>query len=144
MKIKLGTFLTTLLFSLTAFSQSDINKVSISADSCKIYLPCDISRQVVVDLLEGDLAKRELELTQEKLYNIQQVVLSQDEIITSYRTKIQLFGDQVKMQSQKEDLYKDIVLGLEKDKRIQKTRIKILGISIGAASITTIVGFLLR
>ena len=97
-----------------------------------------------MDLLEGDLAKRELELTQDKLFNTQQIVLSQDEIITSYRTKVRLVEDQIRMQNQKEDLYKDVVLGLEKDKRHQKTTIKILGISIGAISITAIVGFLLH
>jgi hypothetical protein len=107
-------------------------------------LPCDISRRVVVDLLEGDLAKKELELFQEKLRLTDQIVSSQNDIITSHRIKVQAYNEQIRMYEQKEALYNNIVLGLEKDKKALKRTVKFLGISVGVVTITTIVGFLLR
>jgi len=107
-------------------------------------LPCDISRRVVVDLLEGDLAKKELELFQEKLRLTDQIVSSQNDIITSHRIKVQAYNEQIRMYEQKEALYNSIVLGLEKDKKTLKRTVKFLGISVGVVTITTIVGFLLR
>lgn len=138
MKKGLGMLIITLLLNSIVFSQT------VTPDSCETRLPCEISRRVVVDLLEGDLAKRELELTQEKLYNTEQIINSQNDIITSFRVKTRAYEDQIKMYDQKEALYQNIVTALEKDKRNLQRGIKILGTTLGVVTVATIVGFLIH
>ena len=138
MKKGLGMLMITLLLNSIAFSQT------VTPDSCETRLPCETARRVVIDLLEGDLAKRELELTQEKLRLTDQIINSQNEIIASHRIKVQAYDEQIEMHVQKEVLYKSIVNGLEKDKRALKKTVKFLGVSIGVVAITTVVGFLVN
>ncbi len=83
-------------------------------------------------------------MTQEKLRLTEQVVSSQNDIITSHRVKVQAYNEQMQLYVQKEVLYGGIVAGLEKDKRALKRTVKFLGVSIGVVTVATIVGFLVK
>lgn len=129
----------TLLLSLTASSQTVTNK---TIDTCKVVLSCETARKIAVDLVQGDSAKAELGLTQELLKQTEQKVVAQDTIIKSYVVKTQVYEQQINLYTEKEEKYKQVVFGLQEDKRKLKTGIKILGVTVGILTITTVIGFL--
>jgi len=105
-------------------------------------LPCETARKVAVDLLQGDSTKAELAITQDLLKQTEAKVAAQDTIIKSYVIKTDVYQQQINLYDQKEVKYKEVVYGLQEDKRKLKTGIKILGVTVGILTITTVIGFL--
>jgi hypothetical protein len=122
-----------LLLSLTAFSQEDIKN-----NSC-IKIPYTVAQKIAVDLVRGDSTMAELKLTKDLLITTKDIVLKQQNIISAHEQKQVLFLEQIKIYSEKETKYKEIVLGLETDKKKLQTTVKFLGITVGVTSLTTLV-----
>ncbi len=122
-----------LLLSLTAFSQADIRDINC------IRLPYPIAQRVAMDLVKGDSAIAELGLTKELLYTTKTIVSRQEVIIAAHEQKQIMFMEQIRLYGEKETKYKEIVLGLETDKKKLQNTVKFLGITVGVTSLTTLV-----
>lgn len=103
---KLGTLISILLLSLTAFSQVDTSKICLSYPIAKL---------IAIDLVKGDSAKAELLKTQELLNQFQIKIDEQDTIIDIHVKKEINYKKQIELNSKKETEYKDIIVDLEKD-----------------------------
>lgn len=128
-----------LLLSLTAFSQTDTNK-----DTCRITIPCSTANKIAADLLSGDLAKAELQQTQEILKITNNKVEEFSAITQSYETKVSAFKKEIMLYDEKETTYKSIITGLEDDNKKIRRRIKILGVTIGVTGVAAAIGFLIH
>lgn len=122
-----------LLLSLTAFSQADTRNINC------IRLPYPIAQRVAMDLVKGDSAIAELGLTKELLYTTKTIVSRQEVIIAAHEQKQIMFMEQIRLYGEKETKYKEIVLGLETDKKKLQNTVKFLGITVGVTSLTTLV-----
>lgn len=92
-----------------------------------------------MDLVKGDSAIAELGLTKELLYTTKSIVSRQEVIIAAHEQKQIMFMEQIRLYGEKETKYKEIVLGLETDKKKLQNTVKFLGITVGVTSLTTLV-----
>jgi hypothetical protein len=97
---KLKTLLVLLLLSSTSFSQKDTNKICFSYNKAKL---------IAIDLVKGDSAITELKVVNKLVYQLNEKIDSQDNLIILYVEKEKNYNSQI-------DNYKKIVV--EKDKII--------------------------
>lgn len=138
--LKLKLLAATMLLSLTAFSQTGINK-----DTCYITLSCNTARKVAADLIRGDSAKSQLKLTSYLLASIQSKSQSQDSVIRAYAVKTVDYKHIIHNADIKEIQYKETISGLETDniklqKKLYKTY-KLGGVGMLALAALAIIGF---
>jgi hypothetical protein len=65
--------------SLTAFSQSDTDTLRVKS------FPIPVLKQIAKDLIEGDLAKEQLKITEKQLAESNEVIKIQKEVIMTFR-----------------------------------------------------------
>ena len=95
-------------------------------------------------MLSGDLAKAELQQTQEILKITNNKVEEFSAITQSYETKVSAFKKEIMLYDEKETTYKSIITGLEDDNKKIRRRIKILGVTIGVTGVAAAIGFLIH
>jgi len=99
--------------------------------------------KIAVDLVKGDSAKAELTQTIQLLQLTEQKVELKDSIIQTYVQKEANYTQQIQLYKEKESKYVLIVSDLEKDNtRLRKTT-RVLGGTVGALFLTTLIGFLI-
>ena len=106
MAIKLRILIVLLLLSLTSFSQKDTNK---------ICFPYYKAKQIAIDLVKGDSALAELELTNKLVWQLNEKISTQDSIITLYIAKEQNYISQINLNKLIINKKDEIITGLESD-----------------------------
>lgn len=122
----------TLTLSLTAFSQVDTNKV------VKCF-PIPIAKRIVKDLLSGDSAKAQLELTNQQLVETEKKVVKKDTIISLMKVKEDNYITIINSQNQKYSILNDHTKKLEWNLKKEKVKNKFTSIlSSGVIVVLTI------
>ena len=122
----------TLTLSLTAFSQVDTNK----AVKC---FPIPIAKRIVKDLLSGDSAKAQLELTNQQLVETEKKVVKKDTIISLMKVKEDNYITIINSQNQKYSILNDHTKKLEWNLKKEKVKNKFTSIlSSGVIVVLTI------
>lgn len=122
----------TLTLSLTAFSQVDTNKV------VKCF-PIPIAKRIVKDLLSGDSAKAQLELTNQQLVETEKKVVKKDTIISLMKVKEDNYITIIDSQNQKYSILNDHTKKLEWNLKKEKVKNKFTSIlSSGVIVVLTI------
>ena len=122
----------TLTLSLTAFSQVDINK------PVKCF-PIPIAKRIVKDLLSGDSAKVQLELTNQQLVETEKKVVKKDTIISLMKVKEDNYITIIDSQNQKYSILNDHTKKLEWNLKKEKVKNKFTSIlSSGIIVVLTI------
>ena len=106
MATKLRILIVLLLLSLTSFSQKDTNK---------ICFPYYKAKQIAIDLVKGDSALAELELTNKLVWQLNEKISTQDSIITLYIAKEQNYISQINLNKLIINKKDEIITGLESD-----------------------------
>ena len=97
MGIKLKILIVTLILNCPVFSQ---------IDTSKICFPYSVAKLIAIDLVKGDSAIAELELTQDLLCQQNQKIIEQDTLIETYKQKEINYVEQLK--------YKDTIFNTQK------------------------------
>ena len=133
MRKKLFILGTTLLLSLTSFSQKDTNKV----DSV-LVLPYSIAVQVAEDLVRYDECKEVLATSLELLDIANEKIYTQQLIIDESTIKYVLCRDQVDLEQEQSKVLKKSLADLSKQNKSLKNQRNLFGAGAGAAILTTI------
>lgn len=121
------------MLSLTASSQIDTSKITLKVP---------VARKVVVELLQCDSIKCELQSTQTILHLTEEKVCIYDSLVATYKQKEVLYKAEISADEAKETVYKKAVDKLEKaNVKLVKTA-KILGAGL-AASVVSIITLIL-
>ena len=112
---KLLTLIPILLLSFKSFSQNDT--------LVKLQIP--VAKLVVIDLIKGDAAHKQLTLAEEQIIVLEEKIVLQDSIISNYQYVIEGKAEQLK-------LSQELSTRLEADLKKQKIKTKLTG-GIGAA-----------
>lgn len=83
-----------LILSWNAFSQT----VTEIKDTTHIVLTTEVARQVAVDLVEGDQAKAELKLTNEKVAELENLVALQDSLGIMRENEVSYLRNMIELQ----------------------------------------------
>ena len=122
----------TLTLSLTAFSQVDTN------NPVKCF-PIPIAKRIVKDLLSGDSAKAQLELTNQQLVETEKKVVKKDTIISLMKVKEDNYITIIDSQNQKYSILNDHTKKLEWNLKKEKVKNKFTSIlSSGVIVVLTI------
>lgn len=117
---------------MTAFSQVDTNKV------VKCF-PIPIAKRIVKDLLSGDSAKAQLELTNQQLVETEKKVVKKDTIISLMKVKEDNYITIIDSQNQKYSILNDHTKKLEWNLKKEKVKNKFTSIlSSGVIVVLTI------
>ena len=106
------------MMNLKGFSQTD-------TDSTSIQLQKPIARLVIKDLISGDGAKEELNLTLDKISLLEQKIVLKDSVIFSLNTKIDNVRSIVMTKDDQLNLSQELTARLEKDLKKQKLKNKL-------------------
>ena len=123
-----------MLISLIAFSQ---------AVTDKICFPVETAKKIAVDLARGDSAIAELTLTKEVLKTTEEVVVQKDNIINTYKEKVDNFSKQIVAYKAKEFQYQDMVTGLESDNKKLNRKLLFSKVSTGVVGAAGLIVVLL-
>jgi len=89
-----------------------------------IKIPAPVAKQIVLDLVSGDSAKAELELTQQQLTLTNKVVVLKDSIISSYIQKCNIYDERIANEQAKFNVQGLYVNQLEKS--VKKLKVKLV------------------
>ena len=131
---KLIVLISSLLLSLTVFSQTDTTTNSKS-------FPIPVVRQIMKDLLSGDSAKAQLKLTEQQLFETEKKVVLKDSIIISLREKESNLELIISSEKEKFKIVEDYSKKLEWD--LKKEKVKGRFKSIIGTGVIVVLGFLL-
>ena len=131
---RLIALLSTMLISLIAFSQTGTDK---------ICFPVETAKKIAVDLARGDSAIAELTLTKEVLKTTEEVVVQKDNIINTYKEKVDNFSKQIVAYKAKEFQYQDMVTGLESDNKKLNRKLLFSKVSTGVVGAAGLIVVLL-
>lgn len=109
------TLLTTLLLSLTAFSQT-------GTDTSKLTLSHAVGRQIALDLISYDSTKSALQITENVLKMTESKCRMQDTVIKTNEDNISIYKQQITLYKSKEDDYQKMVSSLQTSLKIEKIR----------------------
>lgn len=127
--------ISTLILSLTAFSQIDTNtKVK--------YFPLPVVKMIVKDLLSGDSAKAELKIIEEQLLQTEKKVVLKDSIITTMEQKEANYQSIIIGEKQKFQILENYSKTLEKNLRKEKVKNKFKSV-VGTGVIGVLTFFLI-
>lgn len=110
--IVLGIFL---MMNLLSFSQTDTSK---------ICLPKQIAKLIAIDLIKGDSAKAELELTQILVTQQQSIISEKDSLLSISNKKIDNYQTQLETCSSRDKIYQNDISSLKNDNSILIKKIK--------------------
>ena len=116
------------------FSQIATNK--------KVHcFPDSIAKRIAIDLVRGDSAKIELTKTIILVNQLEEKNLTNERLINTYVSKVANFSSQIDLYRQKEVKYTQIVTGLEKDVKKERSKNKIIKIAAGVFAVLAVIGF---
>ena len=95
-----------LILSLDGFSQKDTSKICFTYSTAKL---------IAVDLVKGDSAIAELEVTNKMVWQLNEQINSQDSLVTLYVVKEQNYVSQIDNYDQISNKHKTVITGLESD-----------------------------
>ena len=131
---KLKILVGLLLLSSMTFSQIATNK--------KVHcFPDSIAKQIAIDLVRGDSAKIELTKTIILVNQLEEKNLTNERLVNTYVSKVANFSSQIDLYRQKEVKYTQIVTGLEKDVKKERSKNKIIKIAAGVFAVLAVIGF---
>lgn len=110
-----------MISSLTAFSQKGTDSVPSKT------FPIPVVKLIVKDLLSGDSAKAQLELTKKELDKTNHIVQLKDSVIWGLNMKIENFQNILKLERDKFVLLESQTKKLERELKIQKIKSRIFG-----------------
>ena len=116
-----------LSLSLTAFSQTDTNKEPVKC------FPIPIVKQITKDLLSGDSAKAQLKLTEQQLYNTENIVEKKDSVISIMRVKEENYNTIILAQNEKYSILENHTKRIEWELKKLKVKNKFTSILSGSA-----------
>lgn len=126
-------FITIVLTSLKSFSQIDINN---SFDTTKVIITQDIARQIATDLVRLDGCVEELQLTELKIYKLEEKIMYKDSIINfqlekeqNYQFIIQEKSNQIKIYEDLSDEYQNKIKSQNKEIFFYKLGSVVVGLS---------------
>lgn len=111
--------------SSIAFSQTDTGTVPVKS------FPIPVVKQIVKDLIEGDLAKEQLKITEKQLQESNTIITQQNEIIMSFRVNEGYYKEILKKNN---EIYKKIYdynKKLESQNKKLKTNNKFKSVLLG-------------
>jgi len=127
--------LTSLLFvSLTVFSQTD------TTSNIKCF-PIPVVKQIMKDVISGDLARAQLKLTEEQLILIEKKLVLKDSIINTLRLKEDNYQNTIVSEKQKYEIINDYSKKLELD--LKKEKVKGRFKSLIGSAVIIVLGYLL-
>lgn len=125
-----------LMLSLTAFSQKD------TTTNTKTF-PIPVVRQIMKDLLSGDSAKAQLQVTEKILFETEKKVVVKDSIISTLREKEANYIQIVNSEKQKFEIVETYSKKLELELKKEKVKNKFKSI-VGTATIGVLAFLLLK
>ena len=133
---KLIVLISLLMLSLTAFSQKD------TTTNTKTF-PIPVVRQIMKDLLSGDSAKAQLQVTEKILFETEKKVVVKDSIISTLREKEANYIQIVNSEKQKFEIVETYSKKLELELKKEKVKNKFKSI-VGTATIGVLAFLLLK
>ena len=125
-----------LTLSLTVFSQKD------TTTNTKTF-PIPVVRQIMKDLLSGDSAKAQLQVTEKILFETEKKVVVKDSIISTLREKEANYIQIVNSEKQKFEIVETYSKKLELELKKEKVKNKFKSI-VGTATIGVLAFLLLK
>lgn len=125
-----------LMLSLTAFSQKD------TTTNTKTF-PIPVVRQIMKDLLSGDSAKAQLQVTEKILFETEKKVVVKDSIISTLREKEANYIQIINSEKQKFEIVETYSKKLELELKKEKVKNKFKSI-VGTATIGVLAFLLLK
>ena len=107
---------------MTAFSQTD-TRIKNPNDTCKTIITCDQAKRIVVDLLKGDSAIVELQITQKLLAQVKEQSAVKDADYDALNYKFQLSEKALVACMEAGKRSKALVTNLESDNAKLQTRL---------------------
>jgi len=115
-----------MMLSLTAFSQSDTDTLRVKS------FPIPVLKQIVKDLIEGDLAKEQLKITEKQLAESNEVIKIQKEVIMTFRVNESYYNQILK---KNDELFREMTeynSKLEAQNKKLKTNNKFKSVLLGS------------
>lgn len=106
---------------MTAFSQKGTDTVPSKT------FPIPVVKQIVKDLLSGDSAKAQLNITNQQLTESKKIIQFKDSTIEKYKVKVSGYEDIVKMEREKYKLVESELKTTEKKLKKEKIKTKLFG-----------------
>lgn len=117
---------------LTVFSQTNTDSLHVRCFTKEEVLT------IIKDIKSGDLAKKELELTNKEIVELDSIITKKDSIISTYETKKLSYEEAIKSEGERFKIIDDKLKKIEENLKTSKTTNKI--VTIGGIGI---IGFLL-
>ena len=129
----------TLILSWNSFSQI----VTPIRDTTKITLSTEVARKVAVDLVEGDKAKKELELRLQEIDTLKTINFLQDSLILLKANEIKSLSKIVDIKTVEDQEKQQRIEELNKDLRKQVTLKSVFATTTGVTVVALIVSLLI-
>lgn len=129
----------TLILSWNSFSQI----VTPIRDTTKVTLSTEVARKVAVDLVEGDKAKKELELRLREIDTLKTINFLQDSLILLKANEIKSLSKIVDIKTVEDQEKQQRIEELNKDLRKQVTLKSVFATTTGVTVVALIVSLLI-
>ena len=129
----------TLILSWNSFSQI----VTPIRDTTKVTLSTEVARKVAVDLVEGDKAKKELELRLQEIDTLKTINFLQDSLILLKANEIKSLSKIVDIKIVEDQEKQQRIEELNKDLRKQVTLKSVFATTTGVTVVALIVSLLI-
>ena len=129
----------TLILSWNSFSQI----VTPIRDTTRVTLSTEVARKVAVDLVEGDKAKKELELRLQEIDTLKTINFLQDSLILLKANEIKSLSKIVDIKTVEDQEKQQRIEELNKDLRKQITLKSIFATTTGVTVVALIVSLLI-
>ena len=130
----------TLILSWNSFSQI----VTPIRDPTKVTLSTEVARKVAVDLVEGDKAKKELELRLQEIDTLKTINFLQDSLILLKANEIKSLSKIVDIKTVEDQEKQQRIEELNKDLRKQVTLKSVFATTTGVTVVALIVSLLIE
>lgn len=129
----------TLILSWNSFSQI----VTPIRDTTRVTLSTEVARKVAVDLVEGDKAKKELELRLQEIDTLKTINFLQDSLILLKANEIESLSKIVDIKTVEDQEKQQRIEELTKDLRKQVTLKSVFATTTGVTVVALIVSLLI-
>ncbi len=129
----------TLILSWNSFSQI----VTPIRDTTRVTLSTEVARKVAVDLVEGDKAKKELELRLQEIDTLKTINFLQDSLILLKANEIKSLSKIVDIKTVEDQEKQQRIEELNKDLRKQVTLKSVFATTTGVTAVALIVSLLI-
>lgn len=129
----------TLILSWNSFSQI----VTPIRDTTRVTLSTEVARKVAVDLVEGDKAKKELELRLQEIDTLKTINFLQDSLILLKANEIKSLNKIVDIKTVEDQEKQQRIEELNKDLRKQVTLKSVFATTTGVTVVALIVSLLI-